>query len=1125
MKLQTTKLPRELIWGIIAICVLPFLLNLCGVNFGSIKSGIDLHQALHDKPHIVMDVMFGKLSGAFTHTILEWSAFCTAIFTVFLAFAHFKIKGDVTTPIIAVALLYSGMMDAFHTLAADRLLESVADNRNLIPFTWAICRMFNALIMITGVSIFLIFKKKKSKGFTFIAVVSLIFGVIAYAIIQYCATSKQLPQTMFPESVVTRPWDVIPLILFLIAGGYCFRVFYKREKNLFTHALLISVIPNVAVQGYMAFGSTELFDNYFNIAHFLKIIAYLVPFGGLCLDYIQTYRQEEESKKNLDKQLRLSTLDAEIGVALTHGDDMRSMLQSCAEIPVKHLEVAFARIWTLNTKTQELELQASAGMYTHLDGEHARVPITSQLKIGLIAKEKKPLLTNHVIGDSQINEQEWAQRENIVAFAGYPLLIEGRVVGVMAMFARHTLTDATIQALSSIADNVSLGIEHKLAEKLLQISEHHNRAVVNTVPNGIITINGHGVIESFNPGAETMFGYNTEEVIGKNVNILMPEPDSSSHGQYLDSYHRTGQAKVIGIGREVAGKRKNGSTFPMHLSVGKIVKEEGGGEEKEGETKFVGCIVDITERIEAEKSLLNAKEAAEAASKAKSEFLASMSHEIRTPLNAIIGMADLLNETEMDDDQKQYVRTFQHAGDNLLTIINDVLDLSKIEAGQMTIEKIEFSLCEMVEKLMDVLAIRAHDKGLELNCRIKPEVASYLIGDPNRLRQIITNLVSNAIKFTRQGEVTFLVEKAVGNFIRFSIIDTGIGIPQDKVEIIFESFSQADSSTTRQFGGTGLGLSISKLLTKLMGGEIGVISEVGKGSTFYFTAQLPVCSEQQKQTGISKVVNLKGIRVLVVDDNATNRLILRETLNTWDMEVDEADNGQTGLKLLREEAQTARPFQLLILDHQMPEMDGVEVAKIVNQDPTLNATMVMLTSSGSRGNYVDFAKKYGVKAFATKPVRKEELLGMVQRVLGQSVQRPAQVLSRPVKTETGKPLKILLVEDNVDNRNLILAYLKKTNHKIETANNGQIAVDKFKSTEFDLVLMDIEMPVMDGYTATRMIRQWEAKQNRERTVILALSAHALKEHEKKSLEAGCDRHVTKPIRKKFLMETLIEYAG
>ncbi|MGR3219084.1 MAG: PAS domain S-box protein, partial [Candidatus Anammoxibacter sp.] len=522
MKLQTAKLPRELVWGIIVICVLPFLFNLCGIYFDSGKSGVDLHLALHDAPHMVTDVMFGKLSGAFTHTILEWSAFCTAIFTVFLAFAHFKIKGDVTTPIIAVALLCSGMMDAFHTLAADRLIESVADNRNLIPFTWAICRMFNALIMITGVSIFLISKqkdKRKNNGFTFITVVSLVFGVIAYTIINYCATSKQLPQTMFPESVVTRPWDVIPLILFLIAGGYCFRVFHKQEKSLFAHALLISVIPNVAVQSYMAFGSTELFDNYFNIAHFLKILAYLVPFGGLCLDYIQTYRQEEESKKDLDKQL------------------------------------------------------------------------------------------------------------------------------------------------------------------------HHNKAVVNTVLNGIITINGLGVIESFNPGAENIFGYNLDEVIGKNVKMLMPEPDSSSHDQYLNNYRRTDKAKVIGIGREVTGRRKNGSTFPMHLSVGKIVKaaaEE--KEEEESKTKYVGCIVDITERKEAEKALLDAKETAETANKAKSEFLASMSHEIRTPLNAIIGMADLLNETEMDNDQKQYVQTFQNAGDNLLSIINDVLDLSKIEAGQMTIE-------------------------------------------------------------------------------------------------------------------------------------------------------------------------------------------------------------------------------------------------------------------------------------------------------------------------------------------------------------------------------------------------------------------------------------------------------
>jgi PAS domain S-box-containing protein len=697
--------------------------------------------------------------------------------------------------------------------------------------------------------------------------------------------------------------------------------------------------------------------------------------------------------------------------------------------------------------------------------------------------------------------------------------------------------------------------ERRRAEEALHKTKEAYRELYEMAPVAFHEINRDGVIVRVNQTEAQLLGYSKDEMIGRPVWEFIVEAQIS---QEAIRQKMMGKIPLAVAGYERRFRRKDGRIIDVHL-VDRLIHDEAGN--------IVGmraALQDITQRKRAEEELQKAKKAAEAANRAKSEFLANMSHEIRTPMNGILGMTELLLDTSLIPEQREYAGMVKTSAEALLTVINDILDFSKIEAGRLDLDFLDFNLRDCLGDIMKTLALRAAQKNLELLWHVSPEVTDALIGDPTRLRQIILNLVGNAIKFTERGEVVVEVttwgagEREKGGKgaplppfppspflpsslsplreceLHFAVKDTGIGIPAEKQKLIFDPFTQADGSTTRKYGGTGLGLTISSHLVTMMGGQIWLESVAGKGSTFHFTARFGVQTNPAITPKPVEMTNLQNLRVLVVDDNACNRRILEETLSNWRMQPATVEGGAAALVEMQRAVAAGQPYSLVLLDAMMPEMDGFAVAEQIKQNPALAGATIMMLSSMDLPVNAAKCRALGIVVYLTKPIKPSELLDAILTALGQSAwhehsglleEKPEHDLFSELSSpeighaSAGAPLHILLAEDNVVNQKLATRLLEKRGHAVVVASNGIEALAALEKERFDLVLMDVQMPEMGGFEATAAIREKE-RTSGTHIPIIAMTAHAMKGDRERCLAAGMDGYVAKPLQTQELFAAI-----
>ena len=828
---SATALPRPLVWGVILISVLPLLLHLMGLNFGTGSRPLDQTPLSALPAPALVDVMHRTLAGSFTHTILEWSAFCTAIFTVIFAFIHFGITRNVTTPVIGLALFCAGCMDAFHTLAADRLIEVVAENRNLIPFTWALCRIFNALIMIVGVGLFVIRPTAMRQwGVGFIVGVSVVFGVTAYGIIHVCATQATLPETMFPNALITRPYDIAPLLLFLFAGLVVYPRFHRLAPSLFSSALLLSVVPEIATQLHMAFGSAALFDPHFNIAHFLKIMAYLVPFAGLGLDYVHTYQEQQHARAALEHEI-------------VERKQTEAALRESEERFVLAEQGTSDGLWDWNVVTNETyfsprfkELLGYAedelpNEYATFEG-HLHPDDLPQMQAGLQAhlEHRQPFDMEYRLRTKQ-GEYGWFSSRG------------------------QALRDETGQPLR-MAGSIRDITERKQAEEVLRVSEERFRTLSTASPVGLFQNDAQGACTYTNTRWQEIFGLSLEDSLGDTWTKAIVEEDRAEllaawkhsvqvQGKFMQDYRilrADGQERWI---HAQAAMRYADSG----VLIGAVGTAEDITERKQAEEEILRYTQEVEEaraRVEAQAEILTKQTKELARSNTELEQFAYISsHDLQEPLRKIQAFGDRLKTkyaAALDERGLDYLERMRSSAQRMQTLIQDLLTYSRVTSKASSFVSVD--LTALAQEVVADLEVRIEDTRGRVEVGDLPTLAA----DPTQLRQLLQNLIGNALKFHRPEvppEVTVQLRPALAGTpanadpptsYQITVQDNGIGFEEEYNEQIFAPFQRLHGRG--EYEGTGIGLAVCRKIVRRHGGDITVSSAPGQGSTFTFT--LPV---------------------------------------------------------------------------------------------------------------------------------------------------------------------------------------------------------------------------------------------------------------------------------------------
>ena len=842
-----------------------------------------------------------------------------------------------------------------------------------------------------------------------------------------------------------------------------------------------------------------------------------------------------------------------------------------------------------------MSLNWRVGLFWQVEGDHQRITCTEDWSVdttmlqqfiqasrqqaycswhglpGRCWAKGEPVWVEDVTSDSTLVTRVGSEATKLRSACAFPVWLRANVYGVMEFFSGEGQSQdwGLLKVLGTVGSQLSLFLERTEVEAALHENEERTRLIIDTALDAVITMDRDGRITEWNTQAERTFGWSAHEVIGCDLaETIIASTHRARYVEYLERLVTPRERVLADRLIEMVGIRHDTHEFPMELAVTPLIIGDS--------VLFSAFIRDITGRKEAERSLKDYAERlehinhqldaafreAKAATEAKSSFLATMSHEIRTPMNGVIGMTGLLLETTLTDEQREYAQTVRTCGEHLLTIINDILDFSKIEAGRLELEMIDFDFRLVIEESLELVAERAASKGLNLACLFHAEVPRNLVGDPGRLRQVVMNLVSNAVKFTEQGDVVVevTVEGQAQNdaTIRVTVTDTGIGIAKEVCQRLFQSFSQADGSTTRKYGGTGLGLAICKRLIELMGGTIGVSSHIGQGSCFWFTLTL------SKQVGAFSSPELSpaalaGLRVMIVDDKPVNRRILELMTKKWGMFPTLVADGSEALGLLTRDLEHPPQFELALLDVDMGAMSGIELAYAMkNRAIGGEIRLILLTSLGRRGD-AKAAREAGLAAYLTKPVREQQLYDCLVTVMNRrAVSSPSPGTGGPpplitrhtlAESKAKVDLRILLAEDNLINQKVAVRLFQRLGHRIDVVSNGREAVDALARVRYDLVFMDCQMPEMDGFEATHLIRQREAAgrvssceregsglepnhsggrpepQHQKskiphRVRIIAMTANAMSGDRERCLAAGMDDYIAKPISVAALVEAL-----